>query len=168
MIELTPKQQRFVEEYLIDLNATQAAIRSGYSEKTANEQASRLLANVNIAQAVKKAMDARSKEVGITAEYVLETIQDTIERCRQAKQVTDRKGEPIFVELPTGGVAPAFTFDSGGVLKGCELLGRHLKMFTDKIESKVQTEEIKQDLSKLSTAEIETLIALQKKLSGEQ
>ena len=45
---MTTKQQRFVEEYLIDLNATQAAIRAGYSAKTANEQGARLLANVSV------------------------------------------------------------------------------------------------------------------------
>lgn len=49
---LKGKQQRFVDEYLIDLNATQAAIRAGYSEKTANEQAARLLANVSIKEAI--------------------------------------------------------------------------------------------------------------------
>ena len=68
---LTPKQQRFVEEYLIDLNATQAAIRAGYSEKTANEQASRLLANVNVSAAVQAAMQERSKRTEITQDEVL-------------------------------------------------------------------------------------------------
>ena len=54
-MDLTPKQEAFVQEYLIDLNATQAAIRAGYSEKTANEQGSRLLANVKIAKAIAEA-----------------------------------------------------------------------------------------------------------------
>ena len=49
---MTPKQQRFVEEYLIDLNATQAAIRAGYSKHTANEQGSQLLAKLSIQAAV--------------------------------------------------------------------------------------------------------------------
>lgn len=68
---LTPKQQTFVQEYLVDLNGTQAAIRAGYSAKTANEQAARLLANVNVARAVQAAMDARSERTGITADRVL-------------------------------------------------------------------------------------------------
>ena len=54
MANLTPKQQRFVEEYLIDLNATQAAIRSGYSEKTARDIGCENLAKPNIAKAIKK------------------------------------------------------------------------------------------------------------------
>ena len=54
--KLTEKQKRFVEEYLIDLNATQAAIRAGYSPKTANEQGTQNLAKLSIQDAVAKAM----------------------------------------------------------------------------------------------------------------
>lgn len=69
--KLTAKQQRFVEEYLIDLNATQAAIRAGYSEKTANEQGARLLANVSVRDAIDGAKVKRSNKLEITAERVL-------------------------------------------------------------------------------------------------
>lgn len=72
--KLTPKQKLFIKEYLIDLNATQAAIRAGYSEKTANEQGSRLLVNVNISSAIQKAMDDRCKRTDITADRVLQEI----------------------------------------------------------------------------------------------
>lgn len=68
---MSPKQQRFVEEYLIDLNATQAAMRAGYSAKTANEQGSRLLANVNVAQAIAKAKTERSERTGVDAAWLL-------------------------------------------------------------------------------------------------
>lgn len=71
MDKLTAKQQRFVEEYLIDLNATQAAIRAGYSEKTAASQGQRLLNNVEIASAVSVAQMARSKRTEITQDRVL-------------------------------------------------------------------------------------------------
>jgi len=74
MTELTPKQRRFVEEYLIDLNATQAAIRAGYSEKSAKVTASRLLANVSIAAVVAEAQDERSERTKITADGVLEEL----------------------------------------------------------------------------------------------
>jgi phage terminase small subunit len=69
--QLTPKQELFCREYLKDLNATQAAIRAGYSEKTANEQASRLLANVNVQNFVVELKSQRCEEVGIDAAYVL-------------------------------------------------------------------------------------------------
>lgn len=68
---LTPKQAAFVREYLIDLNATQASIRAGYSERTAHSQGPRLLENVGVAAAIKEAMDLRANSVQITAERVL-------------------------------------------------------------------------------------------------
>lgn len=70
---MTRKQDRFVKEYLIDLNATQAAIRAGYSPKTANEQGARLLANVSVQEAIAKAMAERSKRTGIS-QALLEAI----------------------------------------------------------------------------------------------
>ncbi len=71
---LSPKQKRFVLEYLTDLNATRAAIRAGYSAHTATEQASRLLTNVNVAAAVAAAQDKRAESVGIEAERVLREV----------------------------------------------------------------------------------------------
>lgn len=68
---LTPKQRRFVEEYLLDLNATQAAIRAGYSKRTAASQGERLLRNVEVAKALQKAQAARNKRTQVDADYVL-------------------------------------------------------------------------------------------------
>lgn len=68
---LTPQQQRFVEEYLVDLNATQAAIRAGYSAETAQQQGSRLLLNVVVGKAVADAMAERSVRTRVTADRVL-------------------------------------------------------------------------------------------------
>lgn len=67
----TPKQKMFVKEYLIDLNATQAAIRAGYSKKTASEQSSRLLGNVKISEAIKSAIEKRSERTELTMDRVL-------------------------------------------------------------------------------------------------
>lgn len=68
---LTPKQQRFVDEYLVDLNGTQAAIRAGYSAKTANEQAARLLAKASVKAAIDGAKAMRSERTRIDADHVL-------------------------------------------------------------------------------------------------
>lgn len=68
---LNPQQQRFVEEYLVDLNATQAAIRAGYSEDTAGSQGGRLLKNVEIGKAIADAMAERSVRTRVTADRVL-------------------------------------------------------------------------------------------------
>lgn len=123
-VKLTPKQEMFVREYLIDLNATKAAERAGYSKKTANEQGSRLLANVSVASAVQAQMNKRAETVELNATYVLQGIKRVVERCEQAEPVYDKEGNP------TG----EFTFQAGAALKGYEMLGRHLKLFTDKVE----------------------------------
>lgn len=86
---MTPKQAAFVSEYLIDLNGTQAAIRAGYSEATANEQASRLLANVSIAAAVAEAQAKRAEECGIDAAWVLKEAKRTYEACHAADKLSE-------------------------------------------------------------------------------
>jgi phage terminase small subunit len=70
-MKLTPKQQKFCEEYMIDLNGTQAAIRAGYSAKTAVEQSSRLLINVKIANAISELKQKLSAKTGVTAERLI-------------------------------------------------------------------------------------------------
>jgi phage terminase small subunit len=72
--ELTPKQRAFVREYLIDLNATQAAIRAGYAEVSASAEGSRLLGNVKVAAAVEAAMKSRAERTDITADRVLKEL----------------------------------------------------------------------------------------------
>lgn len=79
MAELTPKQRLFVAEYLKDLNATQAAIRAGYSAKTANEQGARLLAHVSVRQAVDLGMATRVNEIKVDANYVLQRLYEMAE-----------------------------------------------------------------------------------------
>lgn len=74
MADLNPRQQRFVDEYLIDLNATQAAVRAGYSKKTAEQIGSRLLRNVKVAKAVAKAQAKRAERTGVTADRVLQEL----------------------------------------------------------------------------------------------
>jgi phage terminase small subunit len=69
--KLTDKQQRFVDEYLIDLNATQAAIRAGYSEKTAEQQAYQLLQKTSVQEAIASGKQSRSEKTAIDAAYVL-------------------------------------------------------------------------------------------------
>ena len=135
MANLTPKQQRFVEEYLIDLNATQAAIRAGYSEKTAKEIGSENLTKPNIAKAIQEAQSKLSERTGITQDYVLNVITETLDRCRQAEPVRDKTGEQVYgFNSEEDKYEAVFKFDATNVLKGAELLGKHLGMFKDKIE----------------------------------
>lgn len=131
---LNEKQKQFVREYLIDRNATQAAIRCGYSEKTASVQGCRLLTNAKIKAAVDKGQRKRAERTEIDQDYVIEAVVDTLERCQQARPVLDRKGDQVYVEGPEGDIVPAYTFEAGSVLRAAELLGKNLRMFTDRTE----------------------------------
>jgi phage terminase small subunit len=149
MAKLTAKQQRFVEEYLIDLNATQAAIRSGYSPKTANEQSSRLLTNVNIRACIDKAIAERSKRTGVNADRVIRELARVA--FVNAPDVVDTKNATVkadATEDDTAAIASVKVkivdgdeFSSvereirfADKLKALELLGKHMGMFTDKIQ----------------------------------
>lgn len=149
--ELTPKQAMFVREYLVDLNATQAAIRAGYSAKTANEQASRLLANVNVARAVQAGMDRRAEAVEINATRVLKEIGRLAFFDPRKLLNSDGTPKPIHeldddtaaavagIEIVTKGnddlgYADIMKVKLADKSKNLEMLGRHLKLFTDKIE----------------------------------
>jgi len=129
---MNPKRERFVEEYLIDLNAKQAAIRSGYSDKCAEVTGSRLLSDAKVAALIAEKREERSARTNITQDYVLESIFSAMERCKQSEPVKDRSGNPVLVETPTGDLTPAYTFNAAGVFKGAEMLGKHLGMFQDK------------------------------------
>lgn len=151
-MSLNDKQARFAAEYLVDLNATQAAIRAGYSEATAYAQGCRLLKNVEVQRAIADGQAARVERTEITQDYVLQVILDTVERCRQARPVIDRKGNPVLVETPNGELAPAYTFNADSVLRGSELLGKHVGLFPNKVDLNVTTRTHEQALDELRSA----------------
>lgn len=99
-------QDRFVAEYPIDLNATQAAIRAGYSKKTAKSVGSENLTKPDIAKAVAAALARRADRVEVNQDYVLSSIVDAMERAK----------------LPA-------EHNPAAVMRGAELLGKHLGMF---------------------------------------
>ncbi len=131
---LSQKQQLFVQEYLVDLNATQAAKRAGYSEKTARQVGAENLTKPDIQQAISDSIQVRSQRTEVTQDYVLKTIVETIERSKQAQVITNSQGEPMTRETEDGELQVVARYDAGSVLKGAELLGKHLKMWTDKTE----------------------------------
>lgn len=131
---LTPKQKQFVDEYLIDLNATQAAVRAGYSERTARQVGAENLSKPDIVAAIEARTQERSERTRIDAELVLQGILRNVRRCEQGEVVLNSRGEPMIVETPGGQLAVAYRYDASNVLKGYEMLGRHLRLFTDRLE----------------------------------
>ncbi|QIA76657.1 terminase small subunit [Rodentibacter caecimuris] len=133
--KLTDKQKRFVEEYLIDLNGKQAAIRTGYSESTAEQQASRLLSYVKVQEAIQIAQNNRSARVQVTQDDVLRDLLEVRDICMGRKSiiVTDtvknnQEGKITAVDNPV------FAFEPSGANKALELLGKHLGMFKDRVD----------------------------------
>jgi phage terminase small subunit len=121
---VTSKQRRFVDEYLVDLNASKAAERAGFSAKTAYSIGQRLLKNVEIRQAVDEAIEARSVRTGLTQDWVLERLKENVDRSMQAEAVKDKFGNETGEYIYNGGVA-------NGALT---LIGKHLGMFVEKSE----------------------------------
>lgn len=169
---LTPKQQRFCDEYLIDLNATQAAIRAGYSEKTAYRTGADNLRKPQIEEYIAKRQKELSRSTEITQERVIKELAliafsnnadyaHVVEKKMKAEvggalvDVLDEDGKPVMYRT----VEPVLTEElteeqkralavikkgrDGLEVKSCdkvkalELLGKHLGIFTDKIEANV-------------------------------
>ena len=155
---LNEKQKRFVSEYIIDLNAKQAAIRAGYSPKTAEVQASRLLSLVKVQTEITKAMEDREKRTGITQDRVLAELS-AIAFAKATDYVeVDEDG---FVKIkPTVGLTDEQKSAIAGIKKGAngieiklvdktkalEMLSRHLGLFNDKLNVNVESVEIIDDM----------------------
>lgn len=122
---LTKKQKRFVEEYLIDLNATQAAIRAGYSPKTANEQASRLLANVSIKSYIESELEKLHSAKIADAEEVMKYLTSVM-RGEHTEQVLKLAGDG-FQTITDIDVSAKER------LKAAELIGKRYSLFADKV-----------------------------------
>lgn len=128
-MKLTDKQEAFVREYLVDLNATQAAIRAGYSERTAQAQSSRLLTNVMVRTRIEELQAKRAEKLELDADWVLRRLKEISDKCMQAEPVmTFDYDSKTMVE--TG----EYKFDSVGANKSTELIGKHLGMFKDKLD----------------------------------
>lgn len=151
MAKLTLKQQRFVEEYLIDLNATQAAIRAGYSVKTAKEQGSQNLTKLNIQQAISEHMAERSKRTGVNQDrVVLELAKiafvkmtDLVDsKCKINSDAADDDLACIesmkYKETKSdAGTSVEREVKVASKLKALELLGKHLGMWNDRMDVNV-------------------------------
>lgn len=148
---MTKKQNRFIEEYLIDLNATQAAIRAGYSVKTADQQASRMLTNVKVQEAIAKAMAERSKRTGVNqdrivlelAKLALVNMTDIVDKKGEIKDTATADDLSCIESIKykrsdtDSGSSVEREVKIGSKIKALELLGKHLGMWNDKVDVNV-------------------------------
>lgn len=149
MAKLTKKQKLFVEEYLIDLNATQAAIRAGYSSNTAKEIGYENLIKPHIKSAIDKAMAERSRRTGVNADRIIQELAkiaflnptDVINMNEATIKGDSNRDDTAAISsvkvkrIPTedGDITEreVRTYDK---IKALELLGKHIGMFTDKFK----------------------------------
>lgn len=146
---MNAKQERFVEEYLIDLNATQAAIRAGYSPRSATVHGTRLMKNANVQSAIDKGIAERSRRTGINQDRVIRELAkvaflnpvDVIDMDTATVQGEANRDDTACIASVKVKTIPGEdgditerevkTYDK---LKALELLGKHLGMFTDKLK----------------------------------
>jgi phage terminase small subunit len=153
--KLPPRQQRFVEEYLVDLNATQASIRAGYSKRTADVQGPRLLGNVRIAAEIQRLKEARAEKMGITAARVLEEVRrlalsdircvfDENGKLRAVADLSEEQAaaissvEVVTSSIPIGHgeveIESTHKLKAWDKLRALELLAKHLGLLRDRVE----------------------------------
>lgn len=116
---LNDKQERFCREFVVNFNATEAAIKAGYSKKTATVQGSQLLTILKVQEFIKSLQKKQNEELEITAKYLTEKFQTIGLRCMTAEPVYDNDGNP------TG----EYKFESNSALKAFELLGKRIGYF---------------------------------------
>ena len=130
MTELSDKQKKFADEYLLTLNASAAYRKAGYTtgnDKAVAASASRLLANAKVKAYIEERQAIMQEKTGINQAWVLNRLKDISDRCMQAIPVMIK----VDGELIESG---EYKFDSMGANRSTELIGKHLGMFSDKVE----------------------------------
>lgn len=152
MAKMTERQKRFIAEYLIDLNATQAAIRAGYSPKTARQIGEQNLTKLDINSAIAKEMAKRSKRTGVNqdrvvlelakiafvnASDVIDANTATVKDDATADDTAAIQSIKVKVFPTKDGEGVEREIKLGDKLKALELLGKHLGMWNDKLDLNV-------------------------------
>ncbi len=127
---LNEKQKQFCNEYLIDFNGAQAAIRAGYSKKTANRIASRLLSNVDIQAYLKELIENRNERVKITQDEVIRDIIEVKNRCMQKAPVMRfDKEDKKYVQVTDELERDVWQFDASNANKALDMLAKHTGLY---------------------------------------
>lgn len=126
MMALKDKKKLFADHYLVLLNATEAAVKAGYSEKTAYSQGSRLLKDVEVHAYIEEKQQVRAEKLSVDADWVLKRLMEISDRCMTAEPVVEFNPETRQMEE-----SGEYKFDSTGANRATELIGKHLGMFKD-------------------------------------
>lgn len=129
--KLTPKQQRFVSEYLQTGNATEAAKRAGYSEKTAFRIGAENLQKPAISRAIERAQERRNDRLELEEDFELKRAIELLDMCMKPKQVVDMFGKPVK-DKETGKFVMAF--DSKGANTALQTIAKLRGKFVQKLE----------------------------------
>lgn len=142
---MTEKQKRFCDEYIIDLNATQAAIRAGYAEKYAHTNASKLLQNPNVKEFISNRMAEKEKELIADQNEVLKYLTSVMRGESQS--------EIVVVEGTGEGTSCATHIqkapDEKERLKAAELLGKRYGLYTEENEKNARIEKLKAEVARI-------------------
>ena len=120
--KLEPKQEQFCQEYIIDLNATQAYIRAGYAKKGAYTNAHRLIVKDHVSSRIAELVTVRNTATQVDQEWVISRLVQVAERCMQAEPVVDFRGKAVAGE---------YTFDAKGANGALNMLGKHTGIFAE-------------------------------------
>ena len=144
---LSVRQEAFCQEYIVDFNGTQAAIRAGYSDtEAARVQASRMLARDNISSRINQLIAERKHRVSVTADFVLQSLLrivnvDLSDAFDEEGNMLSIKKMPKDLRLALASYEESYSehgmnrkLKPNDRMKALELIGRHVKMFTDKLE----------------------------------
>jgi phage terminase small subunit len=151
--KLNKEAGNICQEYLVDMNATQAYKRAGYAVKNDNVAAAssqRMLRNVKIKSKINQAIQKRAEKNSLTADWVLKHLKENLERCMQIEPVVDRFGHETGV----------FKWEPKAANKSLELIGKHIGMFVDKLEHTGLIDRVDKTLKNISSEKLQKIVGL--------
>jgi phage terminase small subunit len=148
IVVLSPKRERFCQEYIKSHNGTQAAKNAGYSENSANEQAARLIAIDSIKDRIAQLEKPIAERLGLDTEWVLRNSKELVDRCMQKVPVmafdpVDREMKQVIDEETGEGV---WEFDSNGANKALDRIAKHVGGFSEHVDHTTKGKEIKHNV----------------------
>ncbi len=139
--QLSPLELLFIKEFTVDylpvdavnrLKESNPKLEDHYKILKGSDAGFKILGRKRVLRHLKKLKAQALDASQVNIEYVLSTVTDVIEKCKQARQLFDKEGKPVTVETEDGEVNAVFTFDATNVLKGADMLGKWLAMWTEK------------------------------------